>query len=280
MARSQPSSTGGLREDTVDPKLIAQFSLEGRRAVIVGAASGIGRQTAVTFAQAGARLVLADLDEGGLAETRRLVGDAAATTVVVDVRDRASVQALAEQARAQGPVDVWANVAGVLAAFDVVDAEEPDVDRILSVNLKGVYWGCAEAARIMTSQRRGSIINISSAGADAPSRGLSVYVMTKAAVNALTRTLAIEVGPSGVRVNAVAPGYIDTPMVAHRFRAPDGGVDPERREKVFANAASRTVLGRIGAPSDVAMAMLYLASDASGWVTGQVMRPNGGMAMP
>jgi len=264
----------------VDPELIAQFSLEGRRAVVVGAASGIGRQAAVTFAQAGARLVLADLDEAGLAETRERAGGAATTTTVLDVRDRAAMRAFGEQARAEGRVDVWANVAGVLAAFDVVDAEEPDVDRILAVNLKGVYWGCAEAARIMTAQGRGSIINISSAGADAPSPGLSVYVMTKAAVNALTRTLAIEVGPSGVRVNAVAPGYIDTPLVTHRFRTPEGGIDPARREKVFANAASRTVLGRIGAPSDVAMAMLYLASDASSWVTGQVMRPNGGMVMP
>lgn len=264
----------------MDPELIAQFSLAGRTAVITGAASGIGREAATTFAEAGARLILADLDEPGLAETRELVGGDGVSTVRVDVRDRASVRALADAAAGQGAVDVWANVAGVIGAFDVVDAQEADVDRILAVNLKGVYWGCAEAARIMRPQGRGSIINISSAGADSPSRGLSVYAMTKSAVNMLTRTLAVEVGDAGVRVNAVAPGYIDTPMVAHRFRDAAGEIDAARRAEVFAHAASRTVLGRIGRTRDIALAMLYLACDASQWVTGQVLRPNGGMVMP
>jgi 3-oxoacyl-[acyl-carrier protein] reductase len=96
----------------------------------------------------------------------------------------------------------------------------------------------------------------------------------------LTRTLAHEVGPSGVRVNAIAPGYVATPLSTHRFRREDGSIDEAMRDQVFRLAASHTVLGRIGQPRDIAMSMLFLASDASSWMTGQVVRPNGGMAMP
>lgn len=266
----------------MDSQLIAGFSLDGRGAVVVGAASGIGRQAAITFAQAGARLTIADIDPAGLDDTAALVrpwcADVAA--VCIDVRDRAAVQALGDAAALRHGVDVWANAAGVISASTVAETTPDEFDRIVGVNLKGVYWGCAAASRIMTAQRRGSIINISSAGADVASAGLSVYAMTKAAVNMLTRSLAHEVGPSGVRANAVAPGFIDTPMVSYRFSTATGEIDEARRRAVFAARADATVLKRIGQPIDIALAMLYLASDASGFMTGQVLRPNGGMAMP
>lgn len=258
------------------------FSLAGRGAVVIGAATGIGRQAAITFAQAGARVTIADIDAVALDATADLVRPhcAAVDAVRLDVRDRAAVQALADRAAAAGTVDVWANVAGVISASNVADTTPDEFDRIVGVNMKGVYWGCAAAARIMTGQGSGSIINISSAGADSPGAGLSVYAMTKAAVNMLTRTLAHEVGPSGVRVNAVAPGFIDTPMVSYRFNTPNGDIDETRRDEVFAARAAVTVLKRIGQPIDIALAMLYLASDASSFMTGQIVRPNGGMAMP
>jgi 3-oxoacyl-[acyl-carrier protein] reductase len=266
----------------MDSELLAKFGLEGRGAVITGAASGIGREAAITFARAGARLVLADINAAGLEETRRQTARWTndVLTVPLDVRDRAAVQDLADQAAARGSVDVWANVAGVLGHALIADAQEAELDRIVGVNLKGVYWGCAAAARVMGAQGSGSIINISSTGADLPIPGLSLYAMTKAAVNMITRTLAAEVGPKGVRVNAVAPGVADTPMNAHRYTRPDGSIDEDMRREVFAALAARSPLGKTGEASDMAMMMLFLASDASRFVTGQVMRPNGGMSMP
>src|SRR5690606_4757221 len=207
----------------------------------------------------------ADRDLAGLGETLAEVArwDPSATLRQVDVRDPAALDALGEAAAAAAaPLDVWANVAGVIAAFEVTEAEPAALDRILDVNLKGTYWGCATAARLMKPRGKGSIINISSAGADIPGPGLSAYAMSKAAVNMLTRTLAHEVGGAGVRVNAVAPGFIDTPMVSYRYRDEAGEIDPRRREEIFASRAAGAVLKRIGAPEEVALAMLYLASDA------------------
>jgi 3-oxoacyl-[acyl-carrier protein] reductase len=266
----------------MDQDLSKQFSLDGRGAVVIGAGTGIGRQAAVTFAQAGAKLTIADIDPIALDATAELARPwcAAIETVQLDVRDREAVRAVGKVALSQGAVDVWANVAGVISASLVVDTQPEEFDRIVGVNMKGVYWGCATAAALMCEAGRGSIINISSAGADNPGPGLSVYAMTKAAVNMLTRTLAHEVGGSGVRVNAVAPGFVDTPMVTYRFSTPNGAIDPVRKEEIFAMRAAASVLKRIGQPIDIALAMLYLASDASSFMTGQVLRPNGGMAMP
>jgi len=266
----------------MDSELVAKFSLAGRGAVIVGAGSGIGRQAAISFAQAGARLTLADANASGLDEVRKALRPwtTEVQSLQLDVRDRSGVRELAAQAAKGGSVDVWANVAGVVSACPIVELEEDELDRIVGVNLKGVYWGCSAAAKIMTAQRSGSIINISSSGADTTPPGLSAYVMTKAAVNALTKSLAREVGSAGVRANAIAPGYIETPMVAFRFLAADGSIDEEKRREIFAARAEHTALGRIGQPDDVALMMLYLASDASRFVTGQVLRVNGGMSMP
>jgi 3-oxoacyl-[acyl-carrier protein] reductase len=259
------------------------FGLAGRVAVVTGAGSGIGRQAAITLAQAGAHVILADIDAAGLAETAdRIAHDGGHALIhATDVTDRDAVEGLAAFAlETYGRLDVWANIAGVILAAAIVDATEAEIDRVLDVNLKGTYWGCAAAARAMTAQGRGSIVNISSAGADFPAPGLSIYAMSKAAVSMLTRTLAHEVGPHGVRANAVAPGFIETPMVAYRYRAPDGTIDAQMRADLLALRAKGSVLGLTGEPTDIAFAILYLASDASRFVTGQVLRPNGGVVMP
>ena len=259
------------------------FSLHGRWAVITGAASGIGRQTAITLAQAGAHLVLADIDEDKLEETRATVeaSGGLATVRRVDVTDRDAVEALADFAvETAGRIDVWANIAGVILTVPIMDATEAQIDKLFNVNVKGTYWGCAAAARRMTAQGSGSIINISSAGADFPAPGLSIYAMTKSAVGMLTRTLAHEVGPFGVRANAIAPGFIDTPMIAYRYSTPDGGIDQAKKAAILQDRAKGSVLGITGEPTDIAYAILYLASDAARFVTGQVLRPNGGVAMP
>ncbi|MFC5751418.1 SDR family NAD(P)-dependent oxidoreductase [Actinomadura rugatobispora] len=258
------------------------FELTGRTAVVTGAASGIGRQTAITFAQAGADVVLADVTEAGLDETAAAVRDLgrAATAVPTDVTDRAAVDRLAQAALdAHGRIDAWANVAGVIRYGTVVDTSEEELDLVLGVNLKGTYWGCAAAARAMIPRGSGSIINVASAGMDSAPPRLSCYAMSKSAVATLTRTLAAEVGPHGVRANTVAPGWVPTGMTAPYWTNPDGSVDEARREETYAQRASHTPLKRNGEPADIAWAMLYLAADASRFVTGQVLRPNGGVAM-
>lgn len=260
--------------------LSRQFSLRGRVAVITGAAGGIGRQAALTFTEAGADVVLADVGEAGLAETAEMVGalGGRATVVPTDVSDRDAVDALAAAAtEAGGRLDVWCNVAGIIRNCMIVDATPDDVEAITRVNLWGTYWGIAAAGRTMTNG--GSIINVSSAGGDMPAPTLSIYAMTKAAVAHLTRVAAAELGPSDIRVNAIAPGFTDTPMVQRNWTRADGSVDDSARDALLSARAAQSPLAATGTPEDQSWAMLYLASDASRFVTGQVLRPNGGVVM-
>lgn len=262
---------------------LGSFAVNGRIAVITGAASGIGRETARVLAEAGARVVVSDIDEKGLAQTAALVEQAGghALSMRANVARRGEIDALAACARAQlGGPDIWVNCAGTILSRPILDTAEEEVDRLIAINLKGVYWGCAAAGRAMRDKGGGSIINISSGGGESPAPGLSIYSMTKAAVNMLTRTVAKEFGPYGIRANAVAPGWVDTPMGLHGFRDEAGAVSPERREEALQSRASVSPLGLTGTPRDIALAVLYLASDASRFVTGQILRPNGGVAMP
>ena len=261
-------------------ELIEQFSLHGRTAVITGAAGGIGRQAAITFTQAGANVVIADVGIAGLEETAALVAAAGgkATVVPTDVSDRDQVNALADAAiKTHGRLDIWANVAGVIRYMNIVDATPEDVEFITKVNLWGTYWGVAAAGRAMTNG--GSIINVSSAGGDMPAPTLSIYAMTKAAVSHLTRCAAVELGANDIRVNAIAPGFTDTPMVQGRWTNADGSVNEAERESYTTTRAAQSPLGTIATAEDQSWALLYLASDASRFVTGQVIRPNGGVVM-
>ena len=272
------SSTDG--RPILSDELIRQFSLQGRTAVVTGAAGGIGRQAAITFTQAGAHVVIADVGVAGLEETAAMVVAAggSATVVPTDVSDRAQVDALAAAAiDANGRLDVWANVAGVIRYMPIVEATLEDVEFITKVNQWGTYWGVAAAGRAMTNG--GSIINVSSAGGDMPAPTLSIYAMTKAAVSHLTRCAAVELGPANIRVNAIAPGFTDTPMVQSRWTRPDGSIDEAERESYTSLRAAQSPLHLIATPEDQTWAMLYLASDASRFVTGQVLRPNGGVVM-
>lgn len=264
-----------------DPR--EKFDLSGRVAVITGAGSGIGAATARMLAAVGATVVCADIDGArakGVAEDIIDQGGTA-TSVVCDVSDRRQVEELVGGAVADhGRLDVMGNIAGIIHESLVVDTTEEDLDRVLATNLKGVFFGCQSAARVMVEQGSGSIINMSSGAIDVPRETIVCYAMAKAAVAQLTKTLAVEVGPAGVRVNAIAPGFVLTGMTSRHFVRADGTVDDQLKEAVLAPMRERAALGRAGEPDDIAYALLYLASDASSFVTGQVLRPNGGVAMP
>jgi 3-oxoacyl-[acyl-carrier protein] reductase len=259
------------------------FDLSGRVAVITGGGSGIGRATAQVMAGAGAAVVLGDIDEKAAQETADDISSRGGTALPVrtDVTKRSEVDALVDRAVGEhGRLDVMANVAGIPHNQLVVDVTEEELERVLSINLKGVIFGCQAAMRVMTPQQSGSIVNVSSGAIDFPNPTLACYAMSKAAVAMLTKTLAIEAGPHGIRVNALAPGVILTNFSRHYFDNPDGSIDEERLAAYKKDFGAMAPLGRVGTADDVAWMILYLVSDAASFVTGQILRPNGGVAMP
>ncbi|MFE5486669.1 SDR family NAD(P)-dependent oxidoreductase [Streptomyces sp. NPDC056527] len=251
---------------------LTAYDLTGRTAFVTGAASGIGRATATLLAEAGATVHCADLDEVGLRGTADLVEKRGGTahTHTLDVTDRA---ALASAVASAGPLHTMAAVAGIMHTSTVLDTRDEDLDRVLAVNFKGVLYACQEAARSMIATgTRGSIVTMASGAMDTASPGLLCYSVTKAAVVQLTKTLATEVGRHGIRVNAIAPGWIRTPMTDRH--------EPAAQEQAETAMARHSPLGRVGEPEDIAHAVLHLASDAASFTTGQILRPNGGVAMP
>ena len=248
------------------------YDLTGRTAFVTGAAGGIGRASAVLLAEAGATVHCADRDADGLRGTAKLIEECGgrARTHVLDVTDRTGLGAAV---RSCGRLDVMAAIAGIMHSSPVLETREEDLDRVLNVNFKGVLYACQEAVRLMlTHDTRGSIVTMASGAVDTGGPGLLCYGAAKAAVVQLTKTLATEVGRHGIRVNAVAPGWVRTPMTDRR--------DREAQAYTESRMARMSPLGRVGEPDDVAHTVLYLASDASAFTTGQILRPNGGVAMP
>lgn len=235
--------------------------------LITGGARGIGKETAMLFAQKGAKVVICDvIDEGHeVAEEIKRSGDEA-MFVKVEVTKQEQVKRMVDAAVDEfGRIDVLVNNAGVVRDAQLWKLSETDFDRVIDVNLKGVF-NCAQAVvPVMCEQGKGKIINATSVVALYGNFGQTNYVASKAGVIGMTRVWARELGPKGINVNAVAPGFIATDMMG---RVPDRVIDSIRE---------KTPLGRLGEPRDVANVYLFLASDEADFINGAVICVDGGL---
>lgn len=250
--------------------------LEGKVAVITGAASGIGRATAVLFAREGARVVFGDIDDVGADETLRLVGQAGgeARFIHCDVRRSDDVHRLVDAAvAAYGQLDVMMNNVGVNFYGRVHETSEEDWAACLDLNLGGVYRGMHAAIPHMLAARRGSVINIASNQGLVAFNGFAAYAAAKGAIVQLTRQASLDYAPDNIRVNCICPGAVRTPMNPALM---DPSIDGGER---LARSSSRIPMLRIGEPEEVAYAALYLASDESAWVTGHILVIDGGVTV-
>jgi glucose 1-dehydrogenase len=241
---------------------------DNRVVIITGAGSGIGRAAALRFAREGARVVVADINGDSVQETARLVERAGGEAIglTVDVAERAQVEHLVEEAVARfGGVDVMVANAGIGRNRPFLEVTEEDLNRILAVNLAGVFWCGQVVARAMIDGGRGGcIVNTASTYAEVCAPGSSAYCASKGGVRMLTKAMALELAPHGIRVTAVAPGWIRTGM--------NPLADPERNRRLEAAIP----LGRIGTPEDVAGAIFLLASPDATYINGDMVFVDGG----
>lgn len=253
-----------------------RLSLAGRTAFVTGAGAGLGRAVAAVLASAGASVLCSDRDETAAAETARALGGDA-QSARLDVTNRAEVfDAVGQFAERAGRLDILCNIAGVASSgHRIEDMSDAAFDSVFDVNFRGTLFGCQAALPHMIAARSGAIINMASSAIDRAIPGNASYSVSKAAVVMLSKVLANEVGADGVRVNVVAPGFIPTSLSLGV-----AATDPQSRASSINRWAAESPLGRVGEPDDVAQQFLYLASDASSFVTGQILRPNGGVTMP
>ena len=242
--------------------------LDGRVAVVTGAARGIGFACARRLIEAGATVVLTDIDDAAVTEAAARLGPRA-IAASLDVTDEQAVTRLFADMRA----DILVNNAGIFPQTPVLSMSTAEWDRVLAVNLRGVFLCAQQAARGMVARGRGAIVNIASMDAYHPTwTGLAHYDASKGGVVAFTRALALELAPGGVRVVGVAPGNIDT----EGARAMAPSLPPEEIARMTATGDARLPLGRLGTADDVARVVTFLASDLAAYITGTTVLVDGG----
>lgn len=238
------------------------FDLTGRKALVIGAGSGIGRESALALAAHGAEVVCADLDLASASETAAAIGPSAIADRV-DILHDASVEALANAHR---DVDVLVFTAGANIRRRILDCTFEEFDAVIALNLRANFAVVRTFGRVMVDNGGGSMVGLSSVRAVTTEPGQAAYAAAKAGLGQVVRTAAAEFGPAGVRVNAVAPGVVETPLTKQIRTSADW------REAY----ASKSALGRWARPDEIAGSVVFLASDASSFVTGSVLFVDGG----
>lgn len=266
--------------DVSTRRLTALTDLTGRTALVTGGAQGLGRAIADRLAEAGASIVIADLDAGRSADAAVAIAErfgVAATGVRMDVTDSASVATAADEVSAAvGAPSIWVNNAGIFPSQSLLEMSDETWEQVFAVNTRGVRNGAREAARRMTEG--GVIVNIvSTAGFRGTAPGLSAYVSSKHAVRGLTKQLALELAPRGIRVLGVAPSYVPTEgniamAQAAMEQMAAAGIDPSSMPA----AMSQSLIGRQGTPDDIARVVLFCASDLSLVMTGSTLLADAG----
>ncbi|KPM51354.1 short-chain dehydrogenase [Frankia sp. CcI49] len=247
-------------------------TLNSKVAVVTGGASGIGRSCALRLARDGARVAVLDLNEG---DAKQVVAEieaegGTAHALAVDVADRASVdQALAQTREHLGPVTILVNSAGKTGYHRFIDMSLESWTSILTVNLTGTFHCCQSALPDMIEAGWGRIVNISSSSAQGGQPYMAHYVASKAGVIGFTKALALELGPSGITVNTIPPGFVDTPMLRLSEQKGRFGATVDEH-------AARTPVRRVGRPEDISAACAFLVSEEAGYITGQIIGVNGG----
>jgi NAD(P)-dependent dehydrogenase (short-subunit alcohol dehydrogenase family) len=240
--------------------------LDGKVAIVTGGAHGIGRAIALRYGQEGARVVVADIDATGAEVVAEAIGGGGGDGLAVptDVSQAEQVDALVVAAVERfGTVDVLVNNAGLVdTERHFLEGDDAWWDRIIAVNLRGVWLCASRVARIMAAKGEGAIINVSSGGATKAHRGNAAYDATKGGIEALTRAMAVDLAPYGVRVNGLIPGAIDSKGMAPDAKKARGEAIP---------------MGRMGEPADMTGAAVFLASDDAGYVTGHLLAVDGGI---
>jgi NAD(P)-dependent dehydrogenase (short-subunit alcohol dehydrogenase family) len=242
------------------------FGLEGKVAAVIGAGSGIGEAVAIGAARAGATVACLDVNEAAATATAAKIG-AKGSALTIDIRNSSAVRtALESLASTHRALDIVVCTPSINVRKPILKYSDDELDRVIQVNLKGTFNVLQAAGRIMTAQRHGSIVLFSSIRSQVVEPGQSVYAMTKAGILQLVRTAAAEFGPAGVRVNAVGPGVVETPLT-----------EPIRADSEWYNAyARRNALGRWARAEEMVGPTLFLASDAASYVTGTILFADGG----